>query len=318
MLQGLLTKAMTAMKAAVQDNAADLGRLAFWLANGYRLLTNMKQFSGEPQFISPDDKDSATLKTFDLQEYRIVLSDLLVQIYHFVVKHIEHQLAGMIVPGMLEHESLPTSTSLPARRRGRAKIDCKVDDILKLLTKVHQELTEHWVEPKLVQQVFRQLFYIINATMCNHLLLRKDLVRLTKGMQVRYNISKIEDWARDHNLEQICSSLVEAVQITQLLQCNKSKPDDIDTIFETCTKLKPLQIQKVLQMYTPEDFEERVPAALIRAAQARVEAEAGAGTKLLMDTSFIHPVTFPFTPSAPRFPTLDIPATIKLDFVTKI
>lgn len=319
MLQGLLTNVMTAMKSTVQENAANLELVACWLACGYRLLANMKQFSGEPQFSSPDDRESATLNTFDLQEYRIVLSDLLVQFYHFVIKHVEHQLVTMIVPGMLEHESLPTSqTTLPNRRRGRSKTIVKVDDILHLLTNVYNVLRENWVDHRLNQQIFQQLFYLINAHMCNHLLLRKDLVRLTKGMQVRYNISKLEDWSREHNLEQACSSLVEAVQITQLLQCNKTKSQDIETIFQTCTKLKPLQVQKILQMYTPEDFEERVPASLIRAAQARVDSDAGAGSKLLMDTGFMHPITFPFTPSTPRFPSLDIPASIKLDFVTKI
>ena len=336
MLQGLLTKAMTAMKQVVMQNAADIDVLAYWLANGYRLLSNMKQFSGEPQFKTRDDELSLTLNTFDLQEYRIVLSDLLVQIYHTVLKHVEVQLTPMIVPGMLDYESLPGAGSAAAAggRRGGAgggaggggKPAAKVDDIVRLFTAVLQALQRQCVEPRLVQHVFKQLFYIVNAAMVNNLLLRKDLARLTKGMQVRYNISKLQDWARDNNLEQIATALTEAVQITQLLQCNKTKADDVDTIFATCVNLNPLQIQKVLTMYTPEEFESRVPAALLRAVHERESSAKGGGrgsseggsAKLLMDTGYMYPVTFPFTPSAPKFPTMELPAELELDFVEKI
>lgn len=333
MLQGLLTKAMTAMKQVVMQNAADIDVLAYWLSNGYRLLSNMKQFSGEPQFKTRDDELSLTLNTFDLQEYRIVLSDLLVQIYHTVLKHVEVQLTPMIVPGMLDYESLPGAGSAAAaggRRGGHSgvaggKPAAKVDDIVRLFNSVLQAMQRQCVEPRLVQQVFKQLFYVVNAIMVNNLLLRKDLARLTKGMQVRYNISKLQDWARDNNLEQIGSALIEAVQITQLLQCNKTKADDVDTIFTTCVNLNPLQIQKVLTMYTPEEFESRVPAALLRAVQERESqakgargASEGGAAKLLMDTGHMFSVTFPFTPSTPKFPTLELPADLELDFVEKI
>jgi myosin-5 len=333
MLSGLLTKAMTAMKQVVMQNAADIDVLAYWLSNGYRLLSNMKQFSGEPQFKTRDDELSLTLNTFDLQEYRIVLSDLLVQIYHTVFKHVEVQLLPMIVPGMLDYESLPGAGSAAAaggRRGGQSggaggKPAAKVDDIVRLFNSVLQALQRQCVEPRLVQHVFKQLFYVVNANMVNNLLLRKDLARLTKGMQVRYNISKLQDWARDNSLEQIGSALIEAVQITQLLQCNKTKADDVDTIFATCVNLNPLQIQKVLTMYTPEEFESRVPAALLRAVHEREsQAKGGRGpseggaAKLLMDTGYMFSVTFPFTPSTPKFPTLELPADLELDFVEKI
>jgi myosin-5 len=322
MLQGLLTKTMRALKQVVTQNSTDLNVLAFWLANGYRLLTNMKQFSGDPQFHTRDDPTSLSLQTFDLLEYRRVLSDLLVQIYHTVVKHTEVKLQPLIVPGLLEYESLPTSGSSAMPMRGKrttapAAAAVTVGDILSLLSEVQGTLTQHSVEPRVTQNVFRQIFYTMNAVMVNTLLLRKDLARLTKGMQVRYNITKLEEWAREHRMEQICGVLSEAVQLTQLLQCKKTGAEDAQTIFETCVDLNALQIQKVLQMYTPEEFEERVPASLLRAASDRQTQGTNEG-KLLLDTKHIFPVTFPFSPCAPRFPTVSVPPELGLDFVEKI
>eukprot|EP00730_Choanoeca_flexa_P002994 TRINITY_DN11253_c0_g2_i1.p1 TRINITY_DN11253_c0_g2~~TRINITY_DN11253_c0_g2_i1.p1 ORF type:complete len:1418 (+),score=431.65 TRINITY_DN11253_c0_g2_i1:549-4256(+) len=315
MLQGLLTKTMRSLKAVVTQSSTNLTRLAFWLANGFRLLTNMKQFSGDPQFPNRDDPSSRSLQTFDLMEYRRVLSDLLVQIYHTVVKHVEVKLTPMIVPGLLEYESLPGADSMPSKGRGQAP--ATINDIFALLSEVHISLVAQNVEPRVVQSVFRQVYYNMNAVMVNTLLLRKDLAKLTKGMQVRYNITKLEEWARTHKLEPICGVLSEAVQITQLLQCPKNSPDNAETILETCTDLNPLQIQKILQMYSPEEYEDRVPASLLRAVSDK-QNQAASEAKLLLDTKHIFPVTFPFSPCSPRFPSMSISSELGLNFVEKI
>jgi myosin-5 len=317
MLQGLLTKTMRSLKAVVTQNSTNLERLAFWLANGFRLLTNMKQFSGDPQFSTRDDPTSRSLQTFDLMEYRRVLSDLLVQIYHTVVKHVEVKLTPMIVPGLLEFESLPGGAGGASGKSRGGQAPATITDIFTLLTEVHGCLVAQNVEPRVVQSVFRQVYYNMNAVMVNTLLLRKDLARLTKGMQVRYNITKLEEWARTNKLEPVCGVLSEAVQLTQLLQCPKSSADHVETIFETCTDLNPLQIQKMLQMYTPEEYEDRVPASLLRAVSDK-QNQTSVEMKLLLDTKHIFPVTFPFSPCAPRFPSVEIPVALGLDFVEKI
>ena len=46
-------------------------------------------------------------------------------------------------------------------------------------------LNMHAMDPELVKQVFRQLFYFICAHALNNLLLRKDMCHWTKGMQMR-------------------------------------------------------------------------------------------------------------------------------------
>ena len=91
-LQSLLTKSMSAIKEVVIRNTTNLGVLSFWLANTFTLLCDMKQFSGDPQYQVGAEPEEQCLSSFDLQEYRMVMSDLLVQIYQTVIKHVEHQL----------------------------------------------------------------------------------------------------------------------------------------------------------------------------------------------------------------------------------
>ena len=46
-------------------------------------------------------------------------------------------------------------------------------------------LSQHAVDPELVKQIFRQLYYFIGASALNNLLLRKDMCNWSKGMQIR-------------------------------------------------------------------------------------------------------------------------------------
>ena len=85
----------------------------------------------------------------------------------------------------------------------------------------------------------------MNTKMVNNILIRKDVCNLFKGMQVRHNLTKLEQWATDKKLD-LKSVLLECIQISQLLQIDKTQMDHVDSIFETCTSLNSLQLQKIL------------------------------------------------------------------------
>ena len=319
MMHGMLHKTFMAVKQVVMTNTTNLHVLGFWLTNAYRLLCDMKQFSGEQQFRSRSDTVSASLRSFDLGEYRNVLTDLLVQIYHTIVKHVEVLLVPLIVPAMLDYEPIPSMGTSPAKLGGRRKPKAShtVESILKLLTKVMVALRKQCVEPALARQVFRQVFYVINAHIVNSFLLSKDYCHCFKGVQVRFNITKLQEWARENQLDDAGEVLKEAVQVTQLLQVNKTSLGDVDTILDCCEALSPVQVQKILTMYTPGDFEERVPASVIRAVTQRGSQNFDP-SKLMLETKVMFPVSFPYNPSAPKFPNLSLPAYLGLEFAKKI
>ena len=114
-------------------------------------------------------------------------------------------------------------------------------------------------------------------------------------MQIRYNLTKLEEWARSNGLEEVGALLLEAVQISQLLQVNKSHDEDVELIRQTCSKLSPVQVQKILSMYMPgEHDEDRVPASVIQKVVAGLGGGGGGqpGGQLMLDAKRKFTVTF--------------------------
>ena len=53
------------------------------------------------------------------------------------------------------------------------------------MNKFSQILAQHAVDPELIKQIFRQLYYFVCSGALNNLLLRKDMCNWSKGMQIR-------------------------------------------------------------------------------------------------------------------------------------
>ncbi|RXM98510.1 Unconventional myosin-Va [Acipenser ruthenus] len=94
-------------------------------------------------------------------------------------------------------------------------------------------------------------------------------------LQIRYNVSQLEDWLRGRSLQLggAVDSLEPLIQAAQLLQVSKRSESDARAIEETCTALSPPQIVKILSLYTPlNEFEERVTLNFIRSVQRSPDA----------------------------------------------
>ncbi|XP_035671165.1 unconventional myosin-Va-like [Branchiostoma floridae] len=331
-VKSLLTGTINGIKRVLKKRNEDFETVSFWLANTCRLLHNLKQYSGEESFANQNNKqqNEHCLRNFDLTEYRQVLSDLAVHIYQMMIKIMESKLQPMIVPGMLEHEAIP-GVSGGARPSGMRQRTQSISDemggrytlnsILKQLSVFHSIMTTHGMDPELVKQTFRQTFYIIGAGTLNNLLLRKEMCHWSKGMQIRYNVSQLEEWCRDHHLSDsgAIQSLEPVIQAAQLLQVNKKTEEDAKAICDTCKKLSSQQIIKILNLYTPvNEFEERVSISFIRIIQARLKERKDIQSTLLLDTKFSYPVTFPFNPSSLQLDSIQLPEALNVTFLRKV
>ncbi|XP_069102080.1 LOW QUALITY PROTEIN: unconventional myosin-Va-like [Argopecten irradians] len=235
------------------------------------------------------------------------------------------------VAAVLEHEAIAGLTaSKPSGMRGRSSStatdpddvkELSLDSLMKAMNKYSQVLTQHAVDPELVKQIFRQLYYFICAGALNNLLLRKDMCNWSKGMQIRYNLSHLEQWLRDNKLHEVGAQVTmePIIQASQLLQARKTVAD-VDSICEMCSKLTTAQIVKILNLYTPVDeFEERVPIPFIREIQKKLKSRPqDSDNTLLMDTKFSYPVTFPFNPSSIAMETVEVPQSLHLGFLTRV
>ncbi|XP_046682194.1 unconventional myosin-Va isoform X2 [Homalodisca vitripennis] len=328
-VRNLLTEFINSIKKLVRKRSDDIEVTVLWLSNTLRLLHNLKQYSGEKTFKEENTatQNEQSLHNFDLSEYRQVLSDMAIWIYTAVIRHMEEKLQQKAVPAILEHEAI---SGLSTGKRGRAAsvIDTvpmptqkTLESLLQELTGFHRTLTLHGVDHEIIVSVFRQLFYYMCASSLNNLLLRKDLCHWSKGMNIRYNLSHLEQWARDKiNDVTITNELAPIIQASQLLQARKSD-EDVATVCEMCNKMSVPQIVKLLNLYTPaDDFEERVPLSFIRKVQQRLKEQAGNQDQstLLMDTKYNFPVRFPFKPSSIQLEEIEIPEVLNLPMLKKV
>ncbi|XP_066541823.1 unconventional myosin-Va [Hoplias malabaricus] len=327
-VRSLLTSIINSIKKILKKRGDDFETVSFWLANTCRFLHCLKQYSGDEQFMkynSPKQNDHC-LSNFDLAEYRQVLSDLAIQIYQQLIKCMENILQPMIVSGMLEHETIQGVSGVKPtglRKRTSSIADegtYTLDSIIRQMNSFHSIMCQHGTDPELIKQVVKQQFYIIGAVTLNNLLLRKDMCSWSKGMQIRYNVSQLEEWLRDKNL-MVCGAketLEPLIQAAQLLQVKKKTDEDAEAICSMCNALTTSQIVKVLNLYTPVNaFEERVAVTFIRNIQNRLR-DRKQTQQLLLDTKIIYPVTFPFNPSSLALETIQIPGSLNLSFLTRV
>uniref|UniRef100_A0A674DYZ1 Myosin VA n=1 Tax=Salmo trutta TaxID=8032 RepID=A0A674DYZ1_SALTR len=324
----LLTSTINSIKKILKKRGDDFETVSFWLSNTCRFLHCLKQYSGDESFMkhnTPKQNDHC-LSNFDLAEYRQVLSDLAIQIYQQLIKCMESILQPMIVSGMLEHETIQGVSGVKPtglRKRTSSIADegtYTLESILRQLSAFHSTMCQHGTDPELIKQVVKQQFYIIGAVTLNNLLLRKDMCSWSKGMQIRYNVSQLEEWLRDKSL-MLCGAketLEPLIQAAQLLQVKKKTDEDAEAICSMCNSLSTSQIVKVLNLYTPvNEFEERVSVTFIRTIQTRLRDRCET-PQLLMDTKIIYPVTFPFNPSSLALETIQIPGSLNLAFLTRV
>ncbi|GFO41079.1 unconventional myosin-va [Plakobranchus ocellatus] len=357
-VKSLLTSTINGIKKVVKRHSDDLERITMWLANTCRLLHTLKQYSGEKQFQAENTSKQTeqSLRNFDLSEYRQVFSDLAVWNYQALMKLMEELIQPSIVPAILEHEAIAGLTaSKPSGLRGRASSNAKdLEDGKDSQISLDALMRVEWINcDNLVELQFLMSdhlstligLYLKNTpadfwalSLYTHTYLecidqvsKDDMCNWSKGMQIRYNLSHLEQWLRDNSLHEFGAqaALEPIIQASQLLQARKTD-SDVESICDMCSKLTTAQIVKILNIYTPVDeFEERVPIAFIRKIQARLKtrdsqqassasaAGASSSATLLLDTKYSYPVTFPFNPSSVALETISVPEQLHLGFLIR-
>ncbi|NWH70489.1 MYO5C protein, partial [Piaya cayana] len=328
MLKSFMNVTIEGIKQVVKEHSEDFEMLSFWLSNTYYFLNCLKQYSGEEEFMKCNTprQNKNCLKHFDLSEYRQILSDLAIRIYHQFIMVMENNIQPMIVPGMLEYESLQGISGL--KPTGFRKRSSSIDDtdtytmtsILQQLSYFYSTMCQNGLDSELLKQAVKQLFFLIGAITLNSLFLRKDMCSCRKGMQIRCNISYLEEWLKDKNLQSSSAkeTLEPLSQAAWLLQVKKITDDDAKEICEHCTSLSTVQIIKILNSYTPiDDFEKRVTPSFVRKVQAMLNNREDV-PQLMLDTKYLFQVTFPFTPSPHALEMIQVPSSFKLGFLTRV
>ncbi|CAL8396062.1 unnamed protein product [Boreogadus saida] len=336
------SNAVTAMKAALKKHSSDVNMTALWLKNACLLNDLLMQHS--PKKAGTPGSEGRAPLTSDLSDVSHALSSLCIQAYQQLLSLTQARLHPIIGDAMRRAEQKKWGRSTPmnwtseaieggcdpgadnASRRQAGSSEPRdpptVAAVLRELGVLHGALGRQAAPPALTEQAFRQLTYGVAAAALNGLLLRSGVCCWSRGLQIRYNISVLEEWLRSHNLQAggAVAELEPLIQAAQLLQVGKKTEADAEALVETCNALSSQQILKILKLYTPQsDLEEKVTLNFIRSVLSVLKRRSdGRPPQLVMDVGHVYPVTLPYLPPPELHAgQLDIPDALEISFLRR-
>ncbi|PWW74762.1 hypothetical protein C7212DRAFT_298834 [Tuber magnatum] len=282
LLSRLLLSAMDKINIVVDMHHLDMTILAFWISNANLLLHYLKKDAG------------LVGATIEFQQH---LSELINEIFILILRDAERRMDRVVDQAMLDHETIPGFEGVrfqhewrlfkpkrkspepsmlekryrPPSPKQRAKPAPR--NITSLLSSTLFVLDLYDIHSVIISQVMSQLFYWIGAELFNRIMSNRKYLARTKAMQIRLNVSTLEDWARANNRqpehyesgalttsgENVADAarrhLVPVIQLLQWLQCFSSLGEDFDTLKSTIgqlTHLNPEQLLHSTKNYRPE------------------------------------------------------------------
>ena len=281
LLGDLLTKAMDRINDVVEHHQWDMTMLAFWISNATLLLHYLKKDAGLVQSTS---------------QFQLELSELINEIFILIIRDAERRMDKVLGEAVLEHETIPgldeiafqgewnvfkskTKTpELPLEKRFRPpspkrRAQTSPRNITSLLSSTLFVLDLYDVHSVITSQIVAQLFYWLGAELFNQVITTKRYLSRTKAMQIRMNVSALEDWARSNNrrpehyengsstttgegvVDAARRHLAPVIQLLQWLQCFTSLGQDHESLVGTLTQLQrlsPTQLIHAVKSYRPE------------------------------------------------------------------
>ncbi|PYH33437.1 DIL and Ankyrin domain protein [Aspergillus neoniger CBS 115656] len=281
LLAKLLVSATEKINDVVERHQWDMTILAFWMSNATLLLHYLK-------------KDGGLVES--TVEFQLHLAELINEIFILIIRDAERRMNKVLDAAMLDHETIPgledvhfqnewklfrsksKKTPEPAEKRfrppsPRRRAQVSPRNITSLLSSTLFVLDLYDVHSVITTQIISQLLYWLGAETFNRIMSTKRYLARTKAMQIRMNVSTLEDWARNNNrqpehyengstsstgestMESARRHLAPVIQLLQWLQCFSSLGDDFESLVTTLLQLQqltPAQLLHAVKSYRPE------------------------------------------------------------------
>ncbi len=289
LLATLLVSAMDKINTKVERHQWDMTVLAFWISNATLLLHYLQ-------------KDAGLLGA--TTEFQVQLVELINEIFILIIRDAERRMERILDAAVLDFETIPfgdlefagewnlfrsknknqapepvSYKPPPPNKRTRPE----PRNVTSLLSSTLFVLDLYDIHSVIISQILAQLFYWIGAELFNHTLSDKKFLARTKAMQIRMNISVLEDWARANNrtpehyengslstsgentMDAARKHFTPIIQLLQWLQCFSSLGDNatsLDSLENTLSQMTRLTAQQLLHSadhYRYEKDESRLP-----------------------------------------------------------
>ncbi|KAI5927935.1 hypothetical protein F4810DRAFT_698720 [Camillea tinctor] len=324
LLEKLLVTAQDKINDVVEAHQWDMTILAFWMSNATLLLHYLK-------------KDTGLVDATG--EFQSQLAELINEIFILIVRDAERRLDKVLDSAMLEHETIPGLEDVTFQHEWKLfkrKKEVKAEPLEKrlrppspkqrakpaprnvtsLLSSTLFVLDLYDIHSVITSQIISQLLYWLGAELFNRVMNNRKYLARTKAMQIRMNVSVLEDWARSNNrkpehyefgetsasgettMEASRKHLAPIVQLLQWLQCFSSlDPDDLEALVGTLQQLKRLSPQQLIfaaKNYRLEVGEKGLPKSAMKYLEA-IQKE----TALKRDRRRTAPVPSSSLPATP-------------------
>ncbi|KAK0635483.1 putative myosin MYO2 [Bombardia bombarda] len=245
---------------------------AFWLSNVHEMLSFV--------FLAEDWYEAQKTDNYEydrlLEIVKHDLESLEFNIYHTWMKVLKKKLQKMIIPAIIESQSLPGFVTNENNRflgkllQSNSTPAYSMDNLLSLLNSVYRAMKAYYLEDTIITQTVTELLRLVGVTAFNDLLMRRNFLSWKRGLQINYNITRIEEWCKSHDMPEGTLQLEHLMQATKLLQLKKATLNDIEIIQDICWMLSPNQIQKLLNQYLVADYEQPINGEIMKAVASRV------------------------------------------------
>ncbi|KAI9772969.1 MAG: Myosin type-2 heavy chain 1 [Geoglossum simile] len=245
---------------------------AFWLSNVHEMLSFV--FLAEDWYETQKTDNDEYDRLLEIVKHD--LESLEFNIYHTWMKVLKKKLQKMIVPAIIESQSLPGFVTNESNRfLGRILQSSNtpaysMDNLLSLLNNVFKAMKAYYLEDSIITQTVTELLRLVGVTAFNDLLMRRNFLSWKRGLQINYNITRIEEWCKSHDMPEGTLQLEHLMQATKLLQLKKATLNDIEIIQDICWMLSPNQIQKLLNQYLVADYEQPINGEIMKAVASKV------------------------------------------------
>lgn len=261
---------------------------AFWLSNTHELYSFV---SYAQQTIIANDALSNDMSEEEFDEYlklvAVVKEDfesLSYNIYNMWMKKMEKDLEKKAVSAVVISQSLPgfmAPDSSPFLAKVFSQgVQYKMDDILSFFNSVYWSMKSYFIESEVMNEVIVELLRFVDALCFNDLIMRRNFLSWKRGLQVNYNVTRLEEWCKGHDIQEGSAYLIHLLQAAKLLQLRKNTKDDIDIIYEICYSLKPIQIQKLISQYYVAEYETPIAPDVLQVVADKVKTTDGSSDDL--------------------------------------
>ena len=182
------------------DDAINPG--AFWLSNVHEMLSFV--------FLAEDWYEAQKTDNYEydrlLEIVKHDLESLEFNIYHTWMKVLKKKLQKMIVPAIIESQSLPGFVTSESNRflgkllQSNNSPAYSMDNLLSLLNNAFKAMKAYYLEDSIITQTLTELLKLVGVTAFNDLLMRRNFLSWKRGLQINYNITRIEEWCKSHDM----------------------------------------------------------------------------------------------------------------------